>query len=187
VVKRKSYRLLRLVCLTRSSSYLACSTPRETTIQRLVAECKEILVSVGKILDSMIVKYPKPKPEVDVEPEPWPEVIAELVSLQEEISSRPIEVEELPIETLVDLPAQPVMELVPSLAAMRASLSLRSSDEYDSLQIFQQETVSQGIGTLICGLDFREAELTCYDACFFFELPSTAADLSRELVSPPPS
>ena len=56
----------------------------------------------------------------DSESEPGPEIIAELVSLQEEISSRPTEVEELSIETFVDLPTEPNMELVLSLAAMRA-------------------------------------------------------------------
>ena len=35
-----------------------------------------------------------------------PEIVAELVSLQEEISSWPTEIVELPIETLVVLPAE---------------------------------------------------------------------------------
>jgi len=56
----------------------------------------------------------------DSELGPGPEIIAVLVSLQEEISSRPTEVEELPIETFVDLPTEPSMELVLSLVAMRA-------------------------------------------------------------------
>ena len=79
---------------------------------------------------------PKPEAEVD-EPEPGLEV--ELVSPQEEISSRPTAVEELPIETLVDPPTDPTMALVPPLTVMRASLSLRSPDVYDPLQTFLQD------------------------------------------------
>ena len=44
---------------------------------------------------------PEPEPKVDDESEPGPEVV-ELMSPQEEIFSRLITVEELPIETLVD-------------------------------------------------------------------------------------
>ena len=40
------------------------------------------------------------------------------------------------IETLVDLPAEPVMKLVLSLTA----ISLRLPDMYDSLQTFLQES-----------------------------------------------
>ena len=47
-----------------------------------------------------VVENPKSKPEVDNKPESRPEVIVELVTLQEEIFSRPTEVVELPIETL---------------------------------------------------------------------------------------
>jgi len=108
------------------------------------------------------------------------------VSLQENIFSQSTEVEEFPIETLVDLLAEPTTDLVPSLAAMRASLFLRSPDVCDPLQIFLQETVSQEIGTLIYGLDFNGAEFTCYVACVLLELPSTAACLSRKPVPPPP-
>ena len=46
-----------------------------------------------------------------------PEVV-ELVPLQDEIS-RSTEVEELRIETLIDLLAEPTMEVTPSLAVMR--------------------------------------------------------------------
>jgi len=46
------------------------------------------------------------------------------------------EFKELSIETLIDLQADLIMELVSSLTAMRASLFLRSHDVYDSLQIF---------------------------------------------------
>ena len=44
------------------------------------------------------------EPEVVNELESGLEVVTELVSLQEEISSRPKKIVELPIETLVDLP-----------------------------------------------------------------------------------
>ena len=43
----------------------------------------------------------EPKPEVYDKPEPKPEVFAESVSQQEEVSPQPIEVEGLPIETLI--------------------------------------------------------------------------------------
>ena len=57
-----------------------------------------------------------------------PEVVAALVALQEEIFSRPTKVVELPIETHVNLLAEPTLKLVSSLAVMRASTFLRSSD-----------------------------------------------------------
>ena len=46
------------------------------------------------------------------------------------------EVKESLIETIVDLPVEPTMELVPSLTA----ISLRSLNVYDPLQIFLQKT-----------------------------------------------
>ena len=61
------------------------------------------------------------------------------------MSSRPIEVEKLPIDTLVKLPPDPTMELVSSLVVMKTSLSLRVPDVYDPLQIFLQETRSHVI------------------------------------------
>ena len=80
------------------------------------------------------VAYPKPErePKVAEAPEPESEV-------------KESEVEKLPSETLVDLPAEPTMELVSSLTAMRASLSLRSPDVYDQLQFFLHESRSQVI------------------------------------------
>jgi len=69
-----------------------------------------------------------------------------LVPLQEKMSSRPTEVEEFPIETLIDLPAESTMELASIFTAMETSLSLRLPDVHDLLQIFLQETVSQKIG-----------------------------------------
>ena len=71
-----------------------------------------------------VIEDPEPQPKVNDKPElkPGPEVV-KLVSQQEEISPWPTEVVELPIKTLVDLPAELTMEKVPSLAAMRASFS----------------------------------------------------------------
>jgi len=74
------------------------------------------------------------EPEVD-ELELESEVVAELVPLQEEFSSRPTEVEEISIETFVNFSAEPTMELVPSLATMRSSLYLKLLNVYDPLQI----------------------------------------------------
>ena len=80
--------------------------------------------------------------EVVEEPKPRPEVAADLVSLQEEISSRPTEIVDLPIETLVDLPVEPARKLISSLVGMRASVFLRSPDKYDPLKICLHETGS---------------------------------------------
>ena len=85
--------------------------------------------------------------------------------------------------TFVNLPREPIMELVPSLST---SLSLRLPDEYNFLLIFIWETVSQDIGILICGIDFSGAEFTCHTACILFELQSIAVGLSREPVPPSP-
>ena len=63
---------------------------------------------------------PQPKPEVK-ESEP--------------------EMEEL-IGTLVDFPTESTMELLMSSSAMRILVSLRSSNLYDLLQIFLQDTVT---------------------------------------------
>jgi len=60
-----------------------------------------------------------------------------------------VKVEELHVETLVDLPTKPTLELVRSLAAMRVSFFLRSPNVYDSLQICLQEPGSQEIKSLM--------------------------------------
>ena len=158
----------------------------------LVNECKEIIVGMVKILESKVVEVvedSKLEPKVD-KPKPGSEVVAELVSPQEKIFFRPTEVEELPIETLVDLSAEPTLELVPLLAAMKVSFFLRPPDVYDILQILQiflHEPVSQEISILVCELDVSGAKLTCHAACILLELPSTATCLSRKLApSPPP-
>ena len=44
-----------------------------------------------------------------------------------------MKVEKLPVETLVDLLVEFILELVPPLAAMRISFFLRSPDVYDPL------------------------------------------------------
>ena len=91
-----------------------------------------------KILESKaaeVVEDPEQEPEVDDEPEPRLEIIAELVSPQEKNSSQPTEVVKMAIEILINLPPESTVELVSSLTAMRGSLSLRSPDKYDHLQI----------------------------------------------------
>jgi len=90
-----------------------------------------------------------------------------------------MKVVELPIETLVDLPAEPSMDLVPTVAAMRTSFFLRLPGLYDPLQILIQEPVSQEIGILVYGLNFCGAKLTCHAACIMLELPSTATFCHR--------
>jgi len=74
----------------------------------------------------------KTEPEVDDKPELWPEVV-ESVSQQEETFSQLMEVEERPVDTLIDLLAEPTLKLVSPLAALRVSFFLRSPDVYDSL------------------------------------------------------
>ena len=94
-----------------------------------------------KMLESKVVKVVEdPESEVNDKLELGPEVVAELLSLQKQIFPQPTEVINLPIETLVDLPTKPTLELVPSLTVMRASFFFRSPDMYDLLQIFLQKT-----------------------------------------------
>ena len=82
-----------------------------------------------KIPESIAAKVvePEPEPKFVEAPEPESEV-------------KESEVDELHSETLIDLPAEPTMKLVPSLTAIRALLFLRSLDLYNPLQIFLQET-----------------------------------------------
>ena len=158
MVGRQSYRLSRLVYPTRASSCSVCSTPEGAQFSDLVAECKEILAGMIKMLESRAIKAidnPESEPEIDDnseskskvydKSEPRPEVIAESVSQQEKISLQPIKVEELSVKTLVDLPAEPTLDLIPPLTVMRVSFFLRSSDVYDPLQICLQEPGSQKI------------------------------------------
>ena len=89
---------------------------------------------MGKIPENMATKGANPKPQVlaeivvdDSEPEseleePGSEV-AELAPLQEEVSSRFTEVEELHNEILIDLLLESTMEIVPSLIDMSPHFS----------------------------------------------------------------
>ena len=145
----------------------------------LIVERKEILTGMVKMLESKavdIVEYS----------EPGPKVTAELVSLQGEIFPRPTKVIELPLETLINLSTKPTLELVPSLAVMRASVFLRSTDVYDPLHICLQETGSQEISALICESVFSGVELTCHATCILLELSSIATCLSQKPVPLPP-
>ena len=100
--------------------------------------------SVPEIDDNL-----EPKPEVYDKLEPRPEVIVESVSQQEEVSLQPMEVEDLPIDTLVDLPAETTLELVPPLSVMNVLFFLTSPDVYDPLRICLQEPDSQEIRPLM--------------------------------------
>jgi len=75
-----------------------------------------------------MMKILKSKAIEVVDSEPEPKVVAELITLQEEISSRPTEVVELHIKTHVDLLAEPTLEVVPSLAVMMALIFFRLPD-----------------------------------------------------------
>jgi len=113
-------------------------------------------------LYSSEVDYKEPKPKVVNEPDPeslvlfeldileesGSEVIAELELVPEpepEVEELETEVEELLIRTLLNLPAEFTMEILPSSPAMRIPVSLRLPDLYDPLQIFLQETESHEI------------------------------------------
>jgi len=80
--------------------------PESQQITDPFAEFREILDDIRKLLASQGTKNDtNSKPIVLVEPdlldEPEPEVVTELVQLQE-VTPRPIEVEESPIEIVVD-------------------------------------------------------------------------------------
>ena len=106
-----------------------------------------------------VVNESKPELEVINEPDPQspvlvkfdvfkelrPEIIAESepVSKPEpEVEESETEVEELLIGTLIDLPAEPTMELLLSSPGMRIPVSLRPPNLYDPLQIFLKDTVT---------------------------------------------
>ena len=80
-----------MVCLTNLLRARYAPHLERPQFSDLIAECKEILAGVGKILESMAVK--NLGPESEVIDERGPEVVAESVSLQEEIFSRSTEVE----------------------------------------------------------------------------------------------
>ena len=104
-------------------------------------DSKPIVLTEPKVIEEFYSKVVKnPKPELKVE--------------ESELKVEELEVKEPLIETLVDLSVEPTMELVPSLTV----ISLRSSDVYDPLQIFRQETGSQKIGVLV--YEFS-VELSC--------------------------
>jgi len=146
----------------------------------LIAECKEILDCLGKILENMTVKInTDSKPPVLVEPDV-------LEESKPEVKEPEPKVEEPLIETHVDLPAESIIELLSFWLAIMFYLSLRLPDVYDPFQIFLQKTCSQEIGALICWLVFSSAELPYYVACILFELPSTTTSLSRKPAPTPP-
>jgi len=100
------------------------------------------------------------------------------------------EVEELPIETLVDLPTELTMGLLSLSPPMIFSLSLRSPDVYDLLQIFLQEAGSQEIKLVMVqsavSLVFIMDDSHMSATCDRFDLLPFTFDLSRKLVPPPP-
>jgi len=57
---------------------------------------------------------------------------------------------------------------------------------FDPLQIFLEETSSEEIGALVCGLVFSGVKLLCNTAHILLELPLTAAGLLWKPVLPPP-
>jgi len=76
------------------------------------------------------------------------------------------------------------MKLVSSLAGLGTSLLLRSPDEYDPLQIYQQETCSQKIRLLMMqsaiSSVFIMDDSYLSASCDWLDLPSFTSDLSRE-------
>ena len=113
---------------------------------KVVDESKVVIES--KVID---------EPESEIIDDPESEIIDKL-----EPESK---VKESLIKTLVDLSAEPTMELLSYSPATRVPLSMKSSDMSDHFQIFLQE-----IGVLICGLVFSKVELSCYVVRILFEL-----------------
>ena len=142
----------------------------------LFTEFRESIYDIRKILEGIEAKVvDKLEPEaVDV---PESEIVDE--------SKRKPEMKEPLIETFGDLLAELTIEIMSFSPSMIFSLSLRLLDGYDHFQIFLQETSSQEVGALICGLIFSVAELPCYAARILFEVPLTAAGLQRKSVPPP--
>ena len=99
----------------------------------------------------------------------------------QEVTPRLIEVKDSLIEIVVYLPAESTMELLSSSSAMRVLLSLRSTDTYDPLQIFLQQTGSQEIKPLmvqgIIDSVFIGDDLSWHAARIFLELPLIAVGL----------
>ena len=108
----------------------------------LFTDFQETLEDIQKIIEDITIKVetdPEPpifaEPEAVDQPQPQPDIVDE----------PELEVEEPLIETLVELPVEPIMELVPSLTA----IPLSSPDVYNPMQIFLQETGSQEISLFI--------------------------------------
>ena len=123
-----------------------------------------------------LISQPDPEPPALDEPN----IIDEPDSVVIDEAELESEVKEHLIETLVNLPMEPTME------SSLTTISLRSPDVYDSLQIFLQEIGSLEIGVLVCELIFSGAELPSYVACILFGRPPISADLLRKPISPPP-
>jgi len=111
-------------------------------------------IHLRKITEPEVIDEPDPESpvlvEFDVLEESGPEVIAKLERVPEpeaesEVKKLDKEVKELLIGTLVNLPAEFTIELLPFFSAMRIPMTLRSPDLYDPLHIFLHETESQGI------------------------------------------
>ena len=100
-----------------------------------------------------------------------------------------MKVEELPIETLVDFPAEPTLELASHLAAMRVSFFLRSPDVNDLLQICLQEPGSQEMRSLMLqsavSSVFIMDDVPQYAIGALIEL-QYCIDLTQKSVPPPP-
>jgi len=112
------------------------------TLHLFFTEFRETLEGIRKIIKGMVAKFDiDSEPPVLIEPD-IVDIVYEPNSKVVEYSEPEAEVEELLIETLVDLSVESIMELVSSLSVMRASLFLRSHDVYDPLQIFLHETRS---------------------------------------------
>ena len=128
--------------------------PKSQKITYPFAEFREILNDIRKLLASQAAKNdislePTFLVEPDILDEPKPEVVADLVPLQKIFPSWPIEVKEPLVEIFVNLPAEFIMDLLPSSPAIRVPLSLRLPDTYDPLQIFLQQTGSHEIKLLM--------------------------------------
>jgi len=98
-----------------------------------------------------------------------------------------LEIGEHVVETSADLSAKLVMELVPLMLAVRVTVTLRSPDLYDLLQIFLQEIGSHEIMLFMVRSTLEsvliQENVSLFATCTLLELTFFISDLSRKSVS----
>ena len=137
-----------LVCLARLRTWCAPYL--------FFTEFRQSIDGIQKILEGIEAKVVD-KLELEAVDVPESEIV-------DESKPKP-EMKEPLIETFGYLLAELTIEIMSFSPSMIFSLSLRLLDGYDHFQIFLQETSSQEVGALICGLIFS-------GACLLYTSPS---------------